>query len=355
MATPAELAAALGGLNISPLDTPYGIGANVIAKSLPNLYNPYASTGTNLGITLGGALLGGLLGYQARQQATEASLAANQYATQLLGKPAEERLSIIQNLPEDISSRTQIQNALLGLNTQLLGQQNAMDLLGGQEVAKEKALGTFYQTPEGQKALEAQVARETALSNARYAGLAARSGADGGVKAKAPTFWDAIPAADKPKIATSKGQIDAIRRLADRFERLGGNAFTLQTRAKTDPNSDENLAMANMNILVPSTARLLGEVGNLAEGEQQRLIDATLGSIISGPQAIATRLRLLADEAENVINLKVGGYKAAYETGGEALLPNAVSVPGVTGDPEVDALMTELNKLKLQRQQLEQK
>ena len=349
MATPAELAAALGGLNISPLDTPYGIGANVIAKSLPNLYNPYASTGTNLGITLGGALLGGLLGYQARQQATEASLAANQYATQMLGKPAEERLSLIQNLPEDVSNRTQIQNALLGLNTQLLGQQNALDLLGSQEVAKQKALGAFYATPEGQKALEADVARETALSNARYAGLAGRGGGDGGVKPRAATYWDAIPAADKTKITASRGQTEAIRRLAERFEQLGGNAATLQVRSRIDPNSEENLAISNMYILVPSTTRLLGEMGALSEGDQKRLLEATLGSLISGPQAIAARLRLLANEAEALINLKESAYKAAFETGGEALLPSAAGISGITQDPKLKIVQD------LQRQIAEEK
>lgn len=348
MATNAEIAAALSGLNISPLDNPYGLGANTIAKALPNLYNPYASVGTNIGVTLGGALLAGLLGYQAKKQATEASLVANQYATQMLAKTPEERLGLIQNLPEDVSSRTQIQNALLGLNTQLLGQQNALDLLGGQEVAKQKALAGYYATPEGQGAFEKELERIRAESEARYAGLGMGRGGASGLKPKAPTFWDAIPAADKTKIATSKGQTEAIRRLADRFESLGGNALTLQARANVNPNSEENLAMANMNILVPSTARLLGEVGNLAESEQQRLIDATLGSKISGPKAIAARLRLLADEAENIINLKVGGYKAAYESGGEALLP------GAPEDATLEQLMNELNQLKLQRQQLEQ-
>lgn len=166
-----ELLAALGGLNVSPLQTPYGMGAQALAGALPSLYNPYSNVGTNIGVTLGGALIAGLLGYEARKQATEASLAANQYATQMLGKPAEERLALIQNLPEDLTARQQVQQGLLGLNTQLLAQQQGLDLLGGQEVAKQKALAQFYATPEGQSAFEQEIARTRAESEAKYAGL----------------------------------------------------------------------------------------------------------------------------------------------------------------------------------------
>ena len=125
MATSAEIAAALSGLNISPLDTPYGLGANVIAKSLPNLYNPYASVGSNLGVTLGGALLAGLLGYQAKQQAREQNIALQPLVTEafqattpeqlqgVIAKPGGERLTDLANqlyIQQLVGKQTTAQN-----------------------------------------------------------------------------------------------------------------------------------------------------------------------------------------------------------------------------------------------------
>ncbi|NDC95772.1 hypothetical protein EB077_10745, partial [bacterium] len=79
-----DLYSALSGLNYSPTDNNWALGAQAVGAGLPTLYNPYQGAGTNFGIAFGGALLQGLLGFQARRQAAEDSIAANQLGLKLL-------------------------------------------------------------------------------------------------------------------------------------------------------------------------------------------------------------------------------------------------------------------------------
>lgn len=159
-----ELYNALGGINYDPYETGYGLGQQVLAASLPNLMNPYQSTGTNLGIALGGALLTGLLGYQARQSAAEQSLQANRLALQLMEAPsAAQRLDIIETAPDTV-----MQGKLLGLNTRLAAQQAAMQQLVAQEVAKRQGLAEFELGPTGTKLAEELNKREAQKQAMQY-------------------------------------------------------------------------------------------------------------------------------------------------------------------------------------------
>lgn len=126
-----DLYSALNGLQYSPYETPWGTAAATVGATAPNLINPYGSTGQAIGIALGGTLLSSLLGYQARQQAAEQSLQAARLGTQLLGAATpQERLGIIETAPD-----ADMQNRLLGLNTQLLGQERLAQALRQQREA----------------------------------------------------------------------------------------------------------------------------------------------------------------------------------------------------------------------------
>lgn len=130
-----DLYSALGGLQYSPYETPFGTAAGTIASATPGLINPYGSTGQAIGIALGGTLLSSLLGYQARQQAAEQSLQAARLGTSLLGAATpQERLSIIESTPD-----ATMQSKLLGLNTQLLGQERLVQALRQQKQAEAEA------------------------------------------------------------------------------------------------------------------------------------------------------------------------------------------------------------------------
>lgn len=131
------LLSALSGLRIAPLESPYGIGAQTLAQVTPQLINPYGSVGSNLGIALGSTLAQALLGYQARQEAAEQSLEATRYATQLMGATTPEaRLGVLESVPTSGWYGPAIQQRLLGLNTQLGAQQQAIN----QQLALQRQL-----------------------------------------------------------------------------------------------------------------------------------------------------------------------------------------------------------------------
>lgn len=346
-----DLYQSLGGVNFAPTETPWGIGATTLAQSTPLMISPYASTGQALGIGLGSVLLQSLLGYQAQKEAAQQSLTANTIANQMLQESdAQKRLNLIQSL-EPGYYQPAMQRKLLDVQSLITSRDAANKAaaaqLGANEIAKLKAVSEFYGTPEGEAAWKRELQRTEAESLAKYAGLR-----PGNVQPKAPSFWESIQPTDRVKLATSKGQISAIRDLANTFEQLGGNAATFQAESKLNPQSPENLALAKLNILVPSTARLMGEVGNLAQPEQERLINATLGSVLSGPKSIAARLRQLADTAEGIIDSKTTAYKAAFETGGESMLPKQIAPQ--TGDEarkeQLRQQIAEIKALLAQRQ-----
>lgn len=174
MADP-TLLGALSGLQFRGIDSPYGIGAQAIGQATPALINPYGSVGSNLGIALGSTLIQSLLGYQARQDAAEQSVQALRYGNQLMSaKTPEERLGIIESVPNEGWFGPDMRSRLTGLTSQL----NAADTLGAQQarnnVVKEiellKALGNFSKEPEFNDAIAAQ----QAVSEAKAAGVTQR-------------------------------------------------------------------------------------------------------------------------------------------------------------------------------------
>ncbi len=169
-----NLYTALQGLNVTPAETMWGAGTQAIGQSLPQLINPYGSVGSNLGIALGGALLTSLGAYQARKQATEDSLEANRIGLKLQQALPEERLGIIEQTDNPI-----VQQRLLGLNTQLTGQEGTAAATLAQainaDIGKQKAIAEFYKTPEGAAIQADTLKRLQAESLARGYGVTERS------------------------------------------------------------------------------------------------------------------------------------------------------------------------------------
>jgi hypothetical protein len=130
-----DLYSALSGLGYSPLENPWGQSAAVISSTAPNLINPYGSTGQALGIALGSTLISSLLGYQARKEAAEQSLQSARLGTALLGATTPEtRLGIIEGAQDPL-----MQQKLLNLNSQLLGQETLAKALARQQAAQAEA------------------------------------------------------------------------------------------------------------------------------------------------------------------------------------------------------------------------
>lgn len=155
-----DLYSALSGLNFTPMDSMYGIGAAGIGQSLPLLVNPYASTGKNLGMVLGGTLLSSLLGYQARKEANEQSMLTNRAALEMLATndPAE-RLRVIESVPGGLMG-SMSQERLLALNSRLAGQDTLAKALAQQQVEQRRQLAAFEMSPEGAALNELQNRRE---------------------------------------------------------------------------------------------------------------------------------------------------------------------------------------------------
>lgn len=147
-----ELYSALSGLNVAPVETPYGIGAVTLAKSLPQLVNPYGSVGTNLGVVLGGTLLSSLLGYQANRQATEQSLQLGRLGSQLQTmQTPQERLSFIEGVDDSFAQRR-----LLGLQNALQARETAIRLGAEETQKKQEAQYAALGSPAGKQYIEAQ-------------------------------------------------------------------------------------------------------------------------------------------------------------------------------------------------------
>lgn len=322
---------------IAPSSTTWGVGQSALAQSLPLLMQTGGTRNQQFGTALGVSLLSALLGFQARRSAAEQSLQAAEIGTQLLkATTPEERLGIIKGVETG-----PVQQQLLGLNARLSEQEILNNLAAKQTQAQAEAKLAAELSGLGKKVYERDLAKEITLQELRNQPQMQRLAniqAAGGV-GKTKDFWEKIPAAQKSSFTAATGQVSELRRLADRFDKLELWAPELLVQ-KQKPGSEADLAISAMNIAVPSTARLLGEVGNLAQEEQQRLITATLGGPLSGSQSIAARLRQLADFAENKITASLEAHKTAATLGGGALLEQ------LKGGPLETAARDFLNKLK---------
>jgi hypothetical protein len=151
-------------------------------------------------------------------------------------------------------------------------------------------------------------------------------------------WFQKIPVQPRGQLTSAKGFTTKLMDLADRFDALGETneaAAKDSELGKLSPGlagwgqwqtgkfiagTEENKLRSLLLTLVPTTARLMGEVGNLAQNEQERVISATLGNITSSPKDIAGRLRELARLNQDLVLNKMKDWKAGLTQGGDTVL-----------------------------------
>jgi hypothetical protein len=316
-----DLYSALSGLQYSPYETPYGTAASTIASATPNLINPYGSTGQAIGIALGGTLISSLLGYQARQQAAQQNLAMlpalrSAFTAQtpeelegVLKRPEAERLVPYapQLYGQLLKQKAAQQGAALDLQKSLLLE----GLKQGYKPSDPTLAGLFAETSDGELTPKEQ--RELKLFEEKEKLKKPL------IASKQKDWWENVPAAQKSAFTGTSGQVTQLRELANQFKDLNLNAagFNIQSQI---PGSKADLANSAMKTLVPSTVKMLGDTGALSEFDQQQVLKATMGGVLSGSQSIAARLTQLANMAETKTASALEQYKTAAEGGGDALL-----------------------------------
>lgn len=124
-----SLTSALEGLSFAPSDTGWGLAQSVLAKTAPNLINPYGSVGQNLGVGLGAILIQALLGYQAKSEAMDQTLAAADISNRMMKEATtpESRIDFLKGLgSQDVD--TDVLRKVSGLATALNAQEKLISL-----------------------------------------------------------------------------------------------------------------------------------------------------------------------------------------------------------------------------------
>jgi hypothetical protein len=284
-----DLYSALSGLNYSPTDNNWALGAQAVGAGLPTLYNPSQGAGTNFGIAFGGALLQGLLGFQARRQAAEDSIAANQLGLKLLqATTPEARLQIAQSAPD-----VEMQSRLLGLNTQLQTQSQLTDQLINQEMLKRKALSEIGL---GEELSKMKQSAEFELG-------------DLGRRQAQQKLEDLIALEQAKRIPTSGIDADTLKKDADlkRYAQMAGNIadrvdslnmsapeFEIQRRI---PGSEAELVYSLIQGNLANFARLGGNTAQISDVDRNDQFNSLFGpevpglGRVTGTTAIANRIR----------------------------------------------------------------
>ena len=271
-----DLYNALSALQYSPMDNPYGQAAGTIASATPGLINPYGSTGQAIGIALGGTLISSLLGYQARQEAAQQSLESARLGTSLLGAiTPQDRLGIIERTPD-----ASMQSKLLGLNSQLLGQERLVEALRQQKLAEAPIEIDIKRAQELGVSLPelAQIDKER---SARRAGLSAQTTSSattampGGATdlLAAPETYEYLTKPEREALKFRQDtevkkteQVDALRKEFSGLPEVKNyslidNAAKIVTKAVKDPSSvaTQELVRRAVQLIEPGMAVREGE------------------------------------------------------------------------------------------------
>lgn len=306
------LLAALLGAQVRPQETPFGVGAEAIGAIAPNLYNPYASTGRNLGAIAGAGLLAGLMGYQARREAEAETRALMPRVSELLAASSPEAIGQLAGAEGFPSQLMPLAQKLM--LTQATAQQEAAAKRAA-KLAELQSEGEFELGPVGTELFERNKRQQLELIEARNALL----GQMGGLDSKPKKDWiETLGQAQRDALFSAKGNIESIRGLANQFRSLE------QTRAELEvahriPGTAANLAWSKLDTMIPGIAKQIGQLGNLNIYEQQ-ILDRSMRGGLAGSQTIAERLEQLANLAEKKARETAITAKVAAEAGGDAVL-----------------------------------
>jgi type II secretory pathway pseudopilin PulG len=252
------LAEALLGLNFTPAEDPYGIAAQGLAASTPQLITPYTSTGKAIGIGLGSILLQSLLGYQARQEASRNTLELNTLANSMQGLgTAQERTNFIKQVDNPMY-QSRLSSLATALNTQDLDTQNAIKRAAGLETGKMKALQEFYASPEGEAQREFELNKIREEAQARRTPLEdylARTAAQGEEQRKTAGYKASLSEAAREK----QNAFTAEMKELDRKARSGDQQAKFDFQAKqqqVDADLKRELVELGVNAAVDKKRKL---------------------------------------------------------------------------------------------------
>jgi hypothetical protein len=330
----------------TPQETTFGLPAQIIAKNLPAVVNPYGSTGSNLAAVVGGGLLAGLLQYGAKREAEAANRELAPRLLDVMGATSQDQLA--QKLAQPGYER------LAGLGGRLSLAMAENQRKQAIEDAKQKAEldrqqkfklyeSTLMNNPQVQQALRTQKGIEFSFREPKEP------------KEKKDWFKE-IPGQAQSAYTALPAQVKTLKNLAERFRKLNSTAATMVV-AKQLPQSETALAVTELNTLVPGIVKLLGDTGNLAVQEQENVKKETLGDWRAGSETIAKRLEQLAKLANTRQIEGLQSWKTAIELGGDAYLAQVAKIAatsqasnGATPSISANAAIPAIAAIELKRQ-----
>lgn len=341
-----------------PTDSGWGIAAQTIGSSVPALYNPYASTGENLGITAGASLLAGLLGGYAKHSAAEENAQIMPLMGQIMATqdPAEraalaagnQRLSpLVQALAfNDFERQNKLNDAIqskqldLVYNPQIkVAETRALEPLEMQRRVKEGLVDVGLE--QGQVVLgdeqysfgdlgledpiELAARKQKALDAAKFESEADNMGYN-------PKLEEEVD-----KLRKEFSSLPEVKNFA-LVEKAGG----IIKQAIEDPSAMSDLELTRYAILLIEPGMAVREGEQAAVAKSQSIPDAIRGSAI---KALNGEAELGKEAREGLLRLAMrsyGGHKAQYdrtlefyksEAKSKRIDPDRISYIGESTDP----------------------
>lgn len=314
------LLAALSGMSISPSETLYGQGSDIVGRLAPGLISPRNSFGRNLGTSIGASLIAGLLGYQARQQAAADTLQAAELSTQMLGaNTPEERLGLLKSTESPLV-QSRLGQLSAALNTQqLLNKLNQQQKVGELETAANFELSSLGQQLQAQKLKQAILLNAVQGGNipTEYAGLFTQP--ENETMPTIPGFTPKesreiykkqkeieIAQSATPAAQERKNAVGIVNDLEQTFKNLNLNAAEFN-RDKLIPGTPAELAWSKLNGSLAALARVSGQTSQLSDTDLRQQRDSiqgptVLGVPLSGTESIAKRLKAKLEAGKQIIN-----------------------------------------------------
>lgn len=173
-------------------------------------------------------------------------------------------------------------------------------------------------------------------------------------KAKEVGDWfTKAPTVVQTKLLQADSGTQELNLLGKKLKALNQNAVEFQAKEHIS-GTQANKLISEVKLMIPVITRLSGEVGNLAEQEQARALNATLGNWTSGSVGAAERVNEAANLYRRLALKQAEMAKKAYSDGGNGLIsglnkpltldeasgspsPNPAPTPPPSGLPEIGA------------------
>jgi len=348
------LQALQGGL-FRPTDSMAGMGAQVVASSLPSLMNPYASAGSNLTTTLGGGILGGLLAGFARGDANDQNAELRPLMGQIMRAEPGQREKLLAGADAQTISR--VSPLLQALEFDDFGRQNritdsAKSKVGEFDALRSRQLGQRVDeglinagmnqglaltgkgvTPFGDLQLKTPIELETA-----------RIAATEGAKNEAEILASGFNPKKETELNSLRKEFNALPEVKTYsiVEKVAG----IVDKAISDPSAMSDLELVRYAILAIEPGMAVREGEQAAVTNSQSVPEALKGQWL---RAMNGESSLSAPAREGIRNLMIRsfeGHKAQYdktlafyqnEATAKNLDPSRLSYIG--SSPEADTIL----------------